>query len=154
MPKEKDEYVRISSTLSPRLNDFLKNEAERRKTSQRQIIEDSLNFYQKVIESERVVDVLGDEFRDYVAVEFKNGFKQIQREIHDTLFKSFYKALKEKFSLNESISVSSNLILNEILTDKYPDQDLQQIHAKYRKMATKYLQNYENLKTKANGERE
>ena len=144
-----EKYKRTTVNLPPDLEQDIEHEAEKRRVTKRQIMIDWLRLGQTVSKGENIDVLYGKSIKQTMIEIGEENAKSINKEIHNSLYKSFYSAIKDKFEYMEQVIVAILLMLATLLSSLSDGQEtIENLYNSFLAQAEKKLsERKERLKT-------
>ena len=124
-----EEYRRTTVNLLPSQEVYIDQEAERRHTTKKQVITDLLATGIEVAQGKRLDDLYGEKVRSIMREESEVGLKRIEKEIHDSLFKTLYIAIKDSFHSIDVNNVAVAHMMAGFLSDVERSTGIQNVQS-------------------------
>ena len=138
-----EEYRRTTVNLLPSQELFIDHEVTRKHTTKKQVITDLIAIGIEVAKGRDLDEFYGEKIRQNMIEVGQESMKSINKEIHDTLFKTFYKALRDRFASMEQHIVAIALMLSAFLSDVQENKEgskMEDIYNSYLNLAEKKIQ--------------
>ena len=110
-------YHRTTVNLLPDQELFIETEAKKRHTTQRQVIIDAIRSYQKIVSGEDLTKLYYDPIHEMVAKMGQDIATRIENDVHQTLYRSFYGAIKDRFQPLQEYTLATAMMTATMLTD-------------------------------------